>query len=279
MECIAHDVPVYYEAYGEGQPIILLHGFNCDHRMMTNSMEQPIFARRTGWRRIYLDLPGMGQTPGKEHIRGSDDMLDVVIDFIDTLIPGQRFLLVGESYGGYLARGVLQRKFEQVDGMALICPGIIANPTRRDVSPQSIIVRNPALLASLEEEDADEFASMAVVQDRYNWERFRDELLTPSRIADEAFLKKFREQYDYTFEVDRLPEPFTKPVVMLLGRQDHIVGYRDAWRILENYPRATFAVLDRAGHNAHIEQPELFNALISEWLERVGEARQAAAHI
>jgi len=59
---------------------------------------------------------------------------------------------------------------------------------------------------------------------------------------------------------------------MLLGRQDSGVGYKDAWSILDNYPRATFAVLDRAGHNLQIEQEELFNSLVSEWLVRVNES-------
>ena len=65
---------------------------------------------------------------------------------------------------------------------------------------------------------------------------------------------------------------FTKPVVLLAGRQDHIAGYRDVWRILENYPHGTFAILDRAGHDLQIEQPQLFNALVSEWLNRVRES-------
>ena len=39
--------------------------------------------------------------------------------------------------------------------------------------------------------------------------------------------------------------------------------------ILERFPRATFAVLDLAGLNLQIEQPQLFHALINEWLDRV----------
>jgi pimeloyl-ACP methyl ester carboxylesterase len=116
---------------------------------------------------------------------------------------------------------------------------------------------------------------MAVVQDQYNWERFRDEILSGIRVADEAFLQKINQRYSYSFDVGKLPQPFARPVVLLAGRQDHVVGYRDAWRILENYPRATFAVLDRAGHNLHIEQPQLFNALVGEWLDRVREAMQS----
>ena len=67
------------------------------------------------------------------------------------------------------------------------------------------------------------------------------------------------------------PKSVEKPTLILAGRQDAMVGYRDAWKILENYPRGTFAVLDRAGHNLQIEQETLFNALVNEWLDRVEE--------
>jgi pimeloyl-ACP methyl ester carboxylesterase len=38
------------------------------------------------------------------------------------------------------------------------------------------------------------------------------------------------------------------------------------------YPRGSYVVLDRAGHNLQIEQPIVFNALVNEWLDRVEEA-------
>ncbi|MDQ2902973.1 MAG: alpha/beta hydrolase [Ktedonobacteraceae bacterium] len=276
MECIVRDVPLFYETYGTGVPIILLHGYGSDHRLMKGCME-PLFAQQPGWQRIYLDLPGMGQTPGKEQIKSTDDMLNIVIAFLDAVIPGQHFLLVGESYGGYLARGVALRKFDLVAGMALICPAIIAERSRRTVPPRTVIVEKPHVLAMLAPADAEEFGSISVVQDRYNWERFRDEVLSGASIADEPFLARIRQHLDYSFDVDRLPQPFARPVVFLLGRQDASVGYQDAWRILENYPRATFAILDRAGHNLQIEQPQLFNALVGEWLDRVRESMQSSS--
>jgi hypothetical protein len=54
-----------------------------------------------------------------------------------------------------------------------------------------------------------------------------------------------------------------------MGKQDSIVGYSDFGDFLKNYPRASFVVLDNAGHNLQIEQPELFYCLTKEWLERV----------
>ncbi len=63
MQCMVQGIPVYYETYGSGLPIMLLHGYTPDHRVTKGCME-PLFAQRPGWQRIYLDLPGMGQTPG-----------------------------------------------------------------------------------------------------------------------------------------------------------------------------------------------------------------------
>jgi pimeloyl-ACP methyl ester carboxylesterase len=71
--------------------------------------------------------------------------------------------------------------------------------------------------------------------------------------------------------VDALPKPCPAPTLVVTGRQDSVAGYRDAWEILENYPRGTFVVLDRSGHFLGVEQEDLFHALAGEWLDRVEE--------
>jgi pimeloyl-ACP methyl ester carboxylesterase len=48
-----------------------------------------------------------------------------------------------------------------------------------------------------------------------------------------------------------------------------VVGYTDAWNRIGHYPRASFAVLDAAGHNILFEQRELCSALIADWLRRI----------
>ncbi len=270
MEYQIKDINVYYEIHGKGYPLISLHGFYPDHRLMTGCME-PIFKHRDGWQRIYFDLPGMGKTPGKEWITSSDQMLDIVLDFIDCVIPGQRFVLAGESYGGYLARGIIHRRPELVDGLLLICPLIIPESDKRSLPSHVVLAKDEELLASLEPDKREEFESFAVVQTRDVWERTRDEVISGVSIADEEFLTKLQTHgYPFSFDVDAAPS-FEKPALFLLGRQDTSVGYRDAWEIFENYPRGTFAVLDRAGHNMQIEQATLFNALVNEWLDRVEE--------
>ena len=94
--------------------------------------------------------------------------------------------------------------------------------------------------------------------------------IAPSIIlGDNEYLEKYQQNnYSFSFEVDELGEPFKKPALFLCGKQDAIVGYQDIWDILPFYPRATYAVLDVAGHCLNIEQEELFNSLVNEFLRR-----------
>lgn len=269
-QVVVKGVPVHYESRGSGRPVVMIHGFTLDRRSLIGCME-PVFSGRAGWRRIYFDLPGMGRTPGSEAIASSDDMLDVVLGFIDAVIPGQRFSLVGQSYGGYLARGVLARRAASVDGMALICPVVVAERGKRELPQRSVVVKDEAFLASLGGADADAFTSNFVVQNRLTWQRFQEELLPGIRRADQAFLEGIAHRYALSFDPDALSRPFARPVLVLTGRQDSDVGFRDQWRMLESYPRVTFAMLDRAGHGLLIEQPGLLTCIAREWLDRVVE--------
>jgi len=272
MECKMKNISLNYEVIGNGKPIIMLHGYHVDHRLMAGCME-PVFNNKDEYKRIYVDLPGMGKTKGENWIINSDVMLDIVINFIEKIIPSENFLLAGESYGGYLARGIVHKIANKVDGLFLLCPGIIMDFKKRNVPSHIILKSDDKLLSQLEPSDAEGFASIQVVQSEKNWDRYRDEILPGIRLADNNFLLNLQENgYAFSFDVDSLKDKFNKPTLMLLGRQDSGVGYKDAWSILDNYPRATFAVLDRAGHNLQIEQEELFNSLVSEWLVRVSES-------
>ncbi|TKJ16863.1 MAG: 2-hydroxy-6-oxo-6-phenylhexa-2,4-dienoate hydrolase [Promethearchaeota archaeon Loki_b32] len=270
MECVLENLKIYYEIYGEGKPVLMLHGFMPDHRLMKGCVE-PIFEHRDNYKRIYFDLPGMGKTPGPKWLISTDQMLDVVLEFIDKVIPNEKFIIASESYGSYLARGIILKKSNFIEGVLFICPLIIPQPEERDLPQEfSVIMKDNELISSLNPLEVEELEESLVIQKREVWERYRDEIWSGLKIADQTFLYRiFPTNYSFSFEVDQLLELYNKPTLFLLGRQDTTVGYRDAWKIIENYPRATFAILDQAGHNLNIEKENLFNSLVNEWLDRV----------
>jgi pimeloyl-ACP methyl ester carboxylesterase len=151
---------------------------------------------------------------------------------------------------------------------------ILADGEKRDLPSHVTLVTDPVLVSELEPEEVEGFFQIAVVQSRKVLEYVRTNLSKAGELFDDTFLGKIvdhPENNNFSFEIDTLPEPFPAPTLIVSGRQDSAAGYRDAWKILENYPRGTFVVLDRMGHLLGAEQEYLFHSLAGEWLDRVEE--------
>ncbi|MDG3044481.1 alpha/beta hydrolase [Bacillus altitudinis] len=257
---------IYHKVIGEGFPIVILHGWTLDHQVMLHALE-PVFEKQSGWKRIYIDLPGMGRSEEHPSIQNSDDMLEAVLRLLDEMIPDEQFIVCGYSYGGYIARGIVHSRREIVRGLLLVAPMTIPVFDKRVVPEKTVLKSDSHLISQLSSEEADEFCSMAVVQGKMEWERFRDEIYLPSKQTNHEFINNILQNgYGYTFDISA---EFQYPTLMITGRQDDVVGYQDAWRLIEDYPRATFAVLDMAGHNLQIEQPDVFHSLVHNWLNRL----------
>jgi pimeloyl-ACP methyl ester carboxylesterase len=263
-------VAIYHKIIGEGFPIVMVHGWTLDHQAMMHAME-PNFKNRTGWKRIYIDLPGMGKSEGQPSIENSDDMLEAVLAILDELIPDQSFIVCGYSYGGYMARGIVESRQDRVRGLMLLAPMVIPDTEKRELPQQVVLKKDPDLLSNLSSLESEAFTAMGVVQGQREWERFRDDILLPSTHTNEEFVNSIREGgYGFTFE---LSHTLDCPTLIVTGRQDHVVGYQDAWRLIDNYPRAAFAVLDMGGHNVQIEQEDVFDSLVQNWLDRLEKDR------
>ena len=266
MEATVSGMPVQYAEYGSGTPVLALHGAGVDHREIAGGLE-PIFGNVPGFRRLYPDLPGMGHTPAPETINSNDDVVDILLGLIDSIIGEEPFLVMGQSFGGYLARAIANRRPEQVRGMALICP---VGAHTRNVPKHEVLVSSADLAGKLGSELEASYRSYFVVQTPETLSLFQEYVAPSASLIDESGLMRIFSNWELR---DR-PEgakTYPHPVLIVAGRQDATAGYTDPWELAEHYPRATFAVLDRAGHALLHEQPTLTQALVVEWLARVRE--------
>ncbi len=272
LQSEVNGIPVHYAEHGDGTPIVALHGVGVDHREMVASLE-PVFAGRPGHRRIYPDLPGMGRTPAPETVASTDDVLDILLGLVDAVVGDQAFLVVGHSYGGYLARGRANRRPGQVAGLALFCSA--GGRARDDELPAHVVLHASGDLGGkLDPAVEAEFREYLVVQTPETLRRFQDSVVPGMTLTDQAALERIFQRWELRTPPEH-GQPYPHPTLILAGRQDATVGFLGPWRLVEHYPRATFAVLDRAGHALPHEQPGVLAALVGEWLDRVGEHRAA----
>lgn len=269
MKCHFKEGVLHYVTHGHGKPLLILHGGYLDHRHMVDSME-PCFEKSSNWMRIYPDMPGHGQSTLANGINDHDKVLKIILEFMAQICPDQSYSVAGESRGGFLARGLAASEPELIDGLLLIVPGRYAVADSKELPSQVILERADEVIPDLLEGEIVRFNKL-VVQSRAILEKIRKLKIPAIALADKEFQKRVNSNYQYSFELDNPVNKFRNPTLVILGRNDTEVGYKDALKVIENYPRATYAILDKAGHSLSWEQPELFQVLVIDWLKRVEE--------
>lgn len=100
---------IEYEIIGSGKPVLIIHGWGISRITMKGAFE-PVFESLEGYKRYYIDLPGMGES---EHgsVKNSDDILEILHGFATDVI-GEKCIIAGQSYGGLLTRGFVNKYSE-----------------------------------------------------------------------------------------------------------------------------------------------------------------------
>lgn len=250
MISVVDDLPVYYESFGEGRPIVFLPGWG-NANGEGRDVHEPVFAAvHPGWRRIYIDPPGTGQTPSRPWITNQDGMLEVIAQVIDDVVGIQSFAVAGTSAGGLHARGIVHRDPSRILGLLLRVPGVIVDRTQR----------------TLPEDDPTIWDAGYKEANQAKQAKYYD---PAEKLADLEFLSGIQSDVTkYSLSVDPRAR-LEAPTLIVTGRQDTMTGYADAWPLLADYPRATYAVLDRADHDLPVDDHGLYQALVGDWLTRM----------
>ena len=263
---VIRDIPIHYEEYGEGKPILNIHGWGPDYQMMRGCFE-PVFSETKGYRRIYLDLPGFGKTPIAPWIQSADDMLEILCEFIDTVIGYENFLLTGCSYGGYLSLGITYKMSKRSDGVLFLVAKF--QSAKLEKAPDRHLLWKSKELEQLEESNSlNTYLNMAVTATPEAYEKWNNHIqpglnvVTPHRDS----------VLDYSSNLEEAIKQvtFDGPSCILVGKQDSSLycHYTQAYELIERFPRATFAVLDGAGHILQIDREPLFRQLVKDWIDR-----------
>lgn len=258
------------EAYrvvkGEGLPIVIAHGMGVDHRslMMLDDAFVP------GMQRIYIDLPGYGRTAPLPGEGGLPELAEWFTRTVNELVgEGERFALLGNSMGGALVRDTLSHEPGRVAGVALLAPVVDPVMAHRHVAKHVVSRPNPELTHHLPQDEVIDFVTMGVNQSFDAWRRYQRYILPGIRLCNLDANARLGKRYWLDGDPEQRFGTYTGPTLIVTGKQDQVVGHEDQRALLSHYPNGIFEVIDPAGHNIHIDQPETVKSLLGSWSEKL----------
>jgi pimeloyl-ACP methyl ester carboxylesterase len=250
---------LHYTFAGEGDPIVLVHGFGLDLRMW--NPQWPAFAQRH--RVIRYDLRGYGDSSLPEGTYSHVDDLLGLIDFLGAA-PVH---LVGLSLGGRVALRVAAQKPQAVRSLTLADAALDGHiwtddwlqrwrkmteaAKRGDLGSAKKLWEEHILFAPANR-DPQLAAALRLMVDRYSgWHLANpDPGTAPARPVAEALAS------------------ISMPTLVLVGELDLPDFQVIARRLAQQLPAAEFRTLLGAGHMSNMEDPRTFNQLVLAHLQR-----------
>ncbi len=269
MQRTINNTNIFYEVYGSGKTVYFLHGLGINSQSMIKTYE-PLLTNQN-IRRVYIDLPGMGKSIVEQGLSSSDDILQIIEKFIQLDSKDEVISLVGHSYGGYLCLGLAYSLNKKVEQLFLTCPVIKANLNHRTIGVHKNILHTK-FYVSLNEAYYDDFLSMNVVINDNTWNKYQEMIVPGLKQFNNIFWEKLQgndyDKYSFLFEEELIQDNNFKGII-LLGKNDHIVGYKDQLNLLNNKNNIEIAVLNHAGHNLFIDAPQDIEYYLNKFITQI----------
>jgi pimeloyl-ACP methyl ester carboxylesterase len=255
------DIELNVVERGGGLPLLLVHGFPLDHSMWQGQID----ALAEHCRVIAPDLRGFGRSQlGSAKVLTMEQLADDLAGLLEALHVHERVIFCGLSMGGYVGwqfwRKHRQRLLALVacDTRAAGDTGVAAT-ARRELAAR---VLNEGSVAAAEAMLPKLFSPVTVQQRPDLVEQMRQVMLAtpPETIA--AALEGLAVRPDVT---ELLPG-IDVPTLVVVGQDDVIATVDEMQAIADAIPDAAWLVVPQAGHMSPLENPDVFNEALAEFV-------------
>ncbi len=250
---------LFYRKYGEGQPIIILHGlFGISDNWVT------IGKRLAENYEVYLlDQRNHGQSPHSDtfnYYALVDDLFEFIADH-QLVNP----IIIGHSMGGKVAMKFALEYPAKVEKLIIVDMSIReypARPTHIDIIDTMLSVDFSKITSRKEVDD--------FVSEKIKLVRIRQFVLknlyhiNNIRFGWRINIQAVSDNLENVFEAVTSPYPFEKPALFIKAGLSDYIPDEDKEPIKKIFPMAEFETIDGASHWVHAEKPdELIQAILS----------------
>jgi pimeloyl-ACP methyl ester carboxylesterase len=245
---------------GAGTPLVLLHAFPLDGRMWAPQVE----ALAGTYQVIVPDLRGFGAARDQAvEEAGMDLLADDLVRLLDDR-GLDRVVLGGLSLGGYVALAFLRRHADRVSGLVLLdtkasADGDQARADRLKMAERVLAEGNdfvpevmlPKLLGQTSREHRPEVVEKVTALIREQ---------TPEAIAGAQRGMAARAATTDVLATIKVP------TLVVTGEEDVVTGPEIGRDLAAGIPGARFLLVEEAGHLVNLEQPEIVNEALLDFL-------------
>jgi pimeloyl-ACP methyl ester carboxylesterase len=265
---------IYFEEAGAGIPILFASEFAGDHRSWAPQVRS--FSRR--YRCVVYSPRGYppSDVPGNVAAYSQDLAVSDALAVLDKLGIDSSHI-VGLSMGGFTALHLGLRHPGRTRTIVVGAVGYGAHPDSRE----SFRLECESIAAAFESEGAAGIATRYALgparvqfqnKDPHGWAEFARQLAEHSSEGSANTMRGVQRERPSLYELRASLATMEVPTLLIVGDEDE--GCLDANLMLKRtIPSAALAVLPRTGHTSNLEEPELFNRLVLDFLAIVDAGR------
>lgn len=238
-----------YTVSGEGNPMILMHGWGCNADTLA-SVEK-IAAES---HRVYnIDFPGFGQSPEPTQVWGVEDYTRALENFV-RLLGIEKPVLLGHSFGGRV--GILYSSRNPVDRLVLVDAAGVK--PRRPLSYYVKVYSFKFMKRLYTLIYGKEGAAKRIEAERARRGSADYQSASPRM---RAILSKVVNE-----DLCHVMPAIKAPTLLIYGENDTATPVRDAKKIESLVPDAGLVVFPGCGHYSFLDNPYQFAAVLRSFL-------------
>lgn len=248
-----------YLRAGQGPALVLVHGYLGGAAQWAAEIER--FAQ--DYDVIAPNLPGFGAAadlPGHGTIEA---MAKSVLELLDQL-EVRTFILLGHSMGGMIAQEMAVQRHDAVEKLILYGTG-----------PVGLMPDRFEPIATSRSRLADDGVPRTIARIGATWFKSGERAAGYAKvvsIGEQASPQAAMAALDAMAHWDgrEALHSLDMPTLVIWGDSDRSYRWPQVEKLWQDIPNADLSVVPRASHAVHLEKPDLFHKLVSDFLDDVG---------
>ena len=251
---------VHYEAYGRGQPVVLLHCWLGSWNYWYSTMG----ALGERYKTYALDFWGFGESEKSGEHFSVSDYVEMVSQFMERL-GLERAPVMGHSMGGTVSLSFALTHPERAHKVAVIGSPISGDglsfmlklAAKRPLAAIAYSVPGALPLGV-------RLSSPFIARDWKRWYAMFEQDLSATTMESFHYSIASLRNTDLTPHISQI----RVPVLGVYGRSDRIVNPKEGDRLTNNSSLAQVAYFDSSGHFPMLDEPDLFHRTLADFLDQ-----------